>query len=122
IYNGFFIQDKWRASSKLTLTYELRWDFETWPSNTINNQYKNFDPRLEIAYNLGGSWHWMVRTGSGLFHEIIPSPLLTCQIPSCGKENRYPEHPELNNLNSKTKLFTFTSGPNIMNTAINDLL
>ena len=121
-YNGFFIQDKWRASSKLTLTYGLRWDFETWPSNAINNQYKNFDPRLGIAYNLGGSWHWVVRAGSGLFHGIIPSPLLACQIPSCGGENGYPGHPELDNLNSKTKLFAFASGPGIMNTAINDLL
>ena len=121
-YNGFFIQDKWRASDNLTLTYGLRWDFETWPSNALNNPYKNFDPRLGVAYNLGGSWHWVVRAGSGLFHGIIPSPLLACQIPSCGGENGYPGHPELDSLNSTTKLFAFASGPGIMNTAINDLL
>jgi hypothetical protein len=121
-YNGLFVQDKWRSSDKLTLTYGLRWDFETWPSNALNNPYKNFDPRLGIAYNLGGSWHWVVRAGSGLFHGIIPSPLLACQIPSCGGENGYPGHPELDSLNSGTKLFAFASGAGIMNTAINDLL
>ena len=66
--------------------------------------------------------HWVVRAGSGLFHGIIPSPLLACQIPSCGGENGYPGHPELDNLNSTTKLFAFASGAGIMNTAINDLL
>lgn len=121
-YNGLFIQDKWRASDKLTVTYGLRWDFETWPSSALNNPYKNFDPRLGVAYNVGGAWHWVVRAGSGLFHGIIPSPLLACQIPSCGGESGYPGHPELDNLNSTTKLFAFASGAGIMNTAINDLL
>lgn len=121
-YNGFFVQDKWRASDKLTVNYGLRWDFETWPSNALNNRYKNFDPRLGIAYNLGGSWHWVVRAGSGLFHGIIPSPLLACQIPSCGGQTLFPGHPELDNLNSTTKLFAFASGPGIMNMGLNALL
>ena len=121
-YNGFFVQDKWRASSNLTVNYGLRWDFETWPSNALNNRYNNVDPRLGIAYNFGGSWRWVVRAGSGLFHGIIPSPLLACQIPSCGGENGYPGHPELDNLNSTTKLWAFASNPNIMNMALNALL
>ena len=121
-YNGFFIQDKWRASSKLTVTYGARWDFETWPSNAINNPYKNFDPRLGIAYNLGGSWHWVVRAGSGLFHGIIPSPLLACQIPSCGGENGYPGHPELDGLNSTTKLFAYAGTPADANAGLATLL
>jgi len=121
-YNGLFIQDKWRASNNLTVNYGVRWDFETWPANALNNQYKNFDPRLGVAYNVGGPWHFVVRAGSGLFHGIIPSPLLACQIPSCGGETNFPGHPELDNLNSTTKLFAFASGPGIMNMALNDLL
>jgi hypothetical protein len=121
-YNGFFIQDKWRASSNLTVNYGLRWDFETWPSNAINNQYKNFDPRLGIAYNVGGPWHMVVRAGSGLFHGIIPSPLLACQIPSCGGENGYPGHTELDNLNSTTKLFAYAGTPADTNAALATLL
>jgi len=121
-YNGLFIQDKWRASNNLTVNYGLRWDFETWPSKALNNQYKNFDPRLGVAYNVGGPWHFVLRAGSGLFHGIIPSPLLACQIPSCGGENLYPGHPELDNLNSTTKLFAFASGASITNMALTALL
>jgi hypothetical protein len=121
-YNGFFIQDKWRASSNLTVNYGLRWDFETWPSNALNNPYKNFDPRLGIAYNVGGPWHMVVRAGSGLFHGIIPSPLLACQIPSCGGENGYPGHPELDSLNSTTKLFAYAGVPADANAALGALL
>jgi Carboxypeptidase regulatory-like domain len=121
-YNGLFIQDKWRASNNLTVNYGLRWDFETWPANALNNQYKNFDPRLGIAYNVGGPWHFVVRAGSGLFHGIIPSPLLACQIPSCGGENSYPGHPELDNLNSTTKLFAYAGVPADANAALATLL
>jgi hypothetical protein len=121
-YNGLFIQNKWRATNNLTVNYGLRWDFETWPANALNNQYKNFDPRLGIAYNLGGPWHAVVRAGSGLFHGIIPSPLLACQIPSCGGENLYPGHPELDNLNSTTKLFAYAGVPADANAALASLL
>jgi Carboxypeptidase regulatory-like domain len=121
-YNGLFIQDKWRASNNLTVNYGLRWDFETWPANALNNPYKNFDPRLGIAYNVGGARHFVVRAGSGLFHGIIPSPLLACQIPSCGGETLYPGHPELDNLNSTTKLFAYAGVPADTNAALASLL
>jgi hypothetical protein len=121
-YNGFFVQDKWRASNKLTVNFGLRWDFETWPANALNNQYKNFDPRLGIAYSVGGPWHFTVRAGSGLFHGIIPSPLLACQIPSCGGSTLFPGHPELDNLNSTTKLFAYAGVPADANAALATLL
>ena len=121
-YNGFFIQDKWRATNNLTVNYGVRWDFETWPANALNNQYKNFDPRLGIAYNVGGPWHLTVRAGSGLFHGIIPSPLLACQIPSCGGNTLFPGHPELDNLNSTTKLFAYAGVPADSNAALAALL
>src|SRR5260370_2564800 len=121
-YNGLFIQNKWRATNNLTVNYGLRWDFETWPANALNNQYKNFDPRLGVAYNVGGPWHLVVRAGSGLFHGIVPSPLLACQIPSCGGENGYPGHPELDNLNSTTKLFAFASSPGFNALSLTQLL
>src|SRR6266853_4980609 len=52
-YNGFYIQDKWRATNNLTLNYGLRYEFETWPSAALNNDLNNFDPRAGFAYNLG---------------------------------------------------------------------
>src|SRR5260221_5997893 len=52
-YDGFFLQDKWRATSRLTLNGGIRWEWETWPSGVLNTQWKNFDPRLGMAYNVG---------------------------------------------------------------------
>jgi hypothetical protein len=121
-YNGLFIQDKWRATDRLTLNGGLRWEFETWPSNVLNSQLKNFDPRLGLAYNIGTSKHFVLRAGFGLFHGIIPSPLLMCQAPSCGGLTKYPGRPFENGLNAKTGLFTFASAPFITNFALNALL
>jgi len=36
-YYGFFVQDDWRVSGKLTLSYGLRWDYES-PITERNNQ------------------------------------------------------------------------------------
>ena len=87
----FFVQDSWRATQKLTLTYGLRWD--TWfPDESLNvlqggrydvtdnfvfipglggvsksgnaeTQWSNFSPRIGIAYALNPKT--VVRTGYG---------------------------------------------------------
>ncbi len=122
-YNGLYIQDKWRPTGRLTLNGGLRWEWETWPSKALNTQWKNFDPRLGLAYNLGTSRHVVVRAGFGLFHGIIPAPLLACQIPSCGgTAGPYPTRPQGDALNSVTRLFAFASGPGITAVALNGIL
>lgn len=87
----FFVQDKWRITPKLTLTYGLRWD--TWfpdyslhsgqggryevTNNTVyipgvggvsqsgnaKTQWHNFSPRLAVAYALSDKT--VIRTGYG---------------------------------------------------------
>ena len=87
----YFVQDTWRVTRKLTLTYGLRWD--TWfPDTSLNagqggrydvvdnlvripgvggisssadsqTQWRNFSPRLAIAYALDSKT--VVRTGYG---------------------------------------------------------
>lgn len=122
-YNGLYLQDKWRATSKLTLNAGIRWEWETWPSGVLNTQWKNFDPRVGLAYQLGTKKNFVVRAGFGLFHGIEPAPLLACQEPSCGgTTGKYPGRPGENALNSKTQLFAFASGPGITNFALNELL
>jgi hypothetical protein len=122
-YNGLYIQDKWRATGRLTLNAGIRWEWETWPSNVLDTQWKNFDPRLGLAYNVGTKRKVVVRAGFGLFHGIIPAPLLACQIPSCGGTNgKYPGRPFEDSLDSKTRLFAFASGPPLTAFALNQLL
>jgi hypothetical protein len=127
-YDGFYVQDKWRASSRLTLNAGVRWEFETWPSGVLNTQWKNFDPRFGLAYNVGTAHNVVFRAGVGLFHGIIPSPLLMCQAPSCGGLSKYPgdlggvgARPGENSLNANTGLFSFASSPFITYSALSAL-
>jgi hypothetical protein len=121
-YEGFYLQDRWRASQKLTLNAGVRWEFETWPSGVLNTQWKNVDPRVGLAYGLGTSHNVVFRAGFGLFHGIIPSPLLMCQSPSCGGLSKYPNRSFENSLNATTGLFSFAGAPLINNIALNGLL
>src|SRR6202041_263817 len=121
-YSGFYGQDKWRATKRLTLNLGLRWEFENWPSGVLNTQWKNFDPRVGLAYNLGTSHNIVFRAGFGLFHGTFPSPLLMCQQPSCGGAAQYPGRPFENTLNANTGLFSFASSPFINFLGLNALL
>jgi hypothetical protein len=122
-YDGLYIQDKWRATSKLTLNGGIRWEWETWPSKVLNTQWKNFDPRVGLAYSLGTKRNFVVRAGFGLFHGIIPAPLLACQEPSCGGTiGKYPGRPFENGLDAKTELFAFASSPTITSLALQGLV
>jgi hypothetical protein len=108
-YTGFYIQDKWRATDRLTLNAGVRYDFENWPSKLLNNDMDNFDPRAGLSYNLGTKWNLVFRAGGGIFHGTIPSPLLMCQIPSCGGVNgQFPgrENKE-DSANANTRLFAY---------------
>ena len=49
VYSGLYLQDKWRATDKLTLNYGLRWEFERWPAAAINNPMKNFEDRKSVV-------------------------------------------------------------------------
>jgi hypothetical protein len=113
-YDGLYIQDKWRATNRLTLNAGLRWEWETWPSNVLNTQWKNFDPRVGLAYNLGTKHNVVVRAGFGLFHGIIPAPLLACQRAVCGGTlGKFPGRPFEDSLDSTTQAFAFGGPPNL---------
>jgi hypothetical protein len=94
--NGFFAQDDFRVTSRLTLNLGLRYDILTWPVEVENrqanfdlvtgalivagsngasrqlipNDYHNFGPRAGFAYQLTKDGKTVVRGGYGLFYFI----------------------------------------------------
>jgi hypothetical protein len=66
-YYGFFAQDQWRLSNKLTLNYGIRWDFEKGLEKQIADNYKGFQPRVGLAYS--PDKHTVIRAGFGIFDD-----------------------------------------------------
>jgi outer membrane receptor protein involved in Fe transport len=66
-YYGFFAQDQWRVTPKLTLNYGLRWDFEKGLEKQIQDNYKGFQPRVGLAYS--PDKHTVIRAGFGIFDD-----------------------------------------------------
>ncbi len=66
-YSGFFVQDQWKLTSKLTFNYGLRWDFESGLSQVVNPDYRGLQPRIGFAYS--PTKHTVIRTGFGIFDD-----------------------------------------------------
>ena len=94
---GLYWQDKWQLTQRITLTYGLRWD-GTWnpqpqsaiPGNTVwigegnsskqsavpqrvPDDFKQFGPRLGVAWNVGSTEHpTVVRGAWGFYYAQTP--------------------------------------------------
>jgi outer membrane receptor protein involved in Fe transport len=66
-YYGFFIQDQWKFSEKLTFNYGLRYDFESGLSDQMDVSHKGFQPRVGLAYSPDRKT--VIRAGFGLFND-----------------------------------------------------
>lgn len=67
---GFYVQDEWKATSRLTLNAGLRYDLQF--LETISTDTNNFSPRLGFAWSPFESRKTIVRGGAGLFFDRVP--------------------------------------------------
>ncbi len=66
-YFGAFFQDQWKLTSKFTVNYGLRYDFETGLTDYVNSDYRGFQPRVGFAYSPTKST--VIRSGFGIFDD-----------------------------------------------------
>jgi hypothetical protein len=86
---SLFIQDRWRLSQELTINYGLRWDAQVMPDTvdpkttayaaflndpafpsdgTIPDQWKEFQPRLGLAWDVKGNGKSVFRANAGIYY------------------------------------------------------
>ncbi|HVB33679.1 MAG TPA: TonB-dependent receptor [Patescibacteria group bacterium] len=89
---GFYAQDQWRTTSRLTLNLGLRYQFMRTPSEMeglnsrvlndftdpftlgpvmANNTLRDFSPRFGLAWDVFGNGKTAVRLGSGLYYSSL---------------------------------------------------
>src|SRR5580658_5924002 len=101
--HGLFVQDSFRASSRLTLNYGVRWDYfgvageknglmytvgdlSTGGNNVQTSQLydkdlNNFAPRVALAYDVTGKGKTVVRAGWGLFYDAFSQDIFLGHLP-----------------------------------------
>lgn len=66
-YQGFFAQDQWRLTPKLTFNYGVRYDFETGLKRHVDSYWGAVQPRVGLAYSPDNKT--VIRAGYGLFFD-----------------------------------------------------
>jgi len=108
---GLYVQDSFHLNSRVTLNYGLRWDYYgvvSEENNLFSNitnldpadatltltqvgqpglsqlyqpDYKNFAPRLSIAWDVFGSGRTVVRSGFGMFYDAFSQDFFLGHLP-----------------------------------------
>jgi len=100
--HGFYLQDSFRWTPRLTLNYGMRWDYfgvvgekdglfnriettgggVTVPTGQLyDKDYNNFAPRLGISYDLTGKGRTVIRGGWGLFYDAFAQDIFLGHAP-----------------------------------------
>ena len=99
--HGFYVQDSFRWTPKLTLNLGVRWDYfgvvgekdnlfyrfnpvsgNTDPvSQLYDKDYNNFAPRIAFAYDLTGKGQTVIRGGWGMFYDAFAQDIFLGHFP-----------------------------------------
>jgi hypothetical protein len=79
---GFYAQDEWKVSRRLTLNLGIRYDLQFLKS--IATDTNNFSPRAGFAWSPFESRRTVVRGGFGLFYDRVPLRALANALLSGG--------------------------------------
>ena len=99
--SGLYLQDSWRASSRLTLNLGVRWDYygvigaKNHAFSLLNlstglvaptsqlypKDLNNFGPRISFDYDLTGKGRTVLRAGWGIYYDAFSQDFFLGQLP-----------------------------------------
>jgi Carboxypeptidase regulatory-like domain/TonB dependent receptor-like, beta-barrel len=79
---GFYLQDEWKASGRLTLNFGVRYDLQF--LKTVETDTNNVSPRVGFAWTPSGARDTVVRGSYGLFYDRVPLRALANALLSAG--------------------------------------
>jgi hypothetical protein len=134
---AFYLQDSWRATSRLTLNYGIRYDLFDYAQPTVKNpepllaawdldtsrihiDKNNWAPRFGFAYRVDNSGKTAVRGGWGMFYGRTPSIMTGTAMSQNGIQvqtytltNTFPTYPNILTgppvLNRTPDIYVFSS-------------